>query len=134
MRTAVVVGAGPNGLVAANALVDAGWDVVVVEANDEVGGAVRSAEVTSPGWVSDLFSAFYPLAAASPIIRDLHLEQHGLVWRRAPHVLAHALDDGSAAVLRDDADETATGLEEQGAGDGDAWLELVQGWERIRDR
>ncbi|KGN42265.1 FAD-dependent oxidoreductase [Knoellia aerolata DSM 18566] len=130
---AVVVGAGPNGLVAANALVDADWDVVVVEANDEVGGAVRSAEVTAPGYVSDLFSAFYPLAAASPIIRDLHLEQHGLVWRRAPHVLAHALDDGSAAVLRDDADGTATGLEEQGAGDGDAWLELVHGWDRIRD-
>ena len=46
---AVVIGAGPNGLVAANALADAGWDVVVLEANDEVGGAVRSAEVTAPG-------------------------------------------------------------------------------------
>ena len=46
---AVVIGAGPNGLVAANALVDAGWDVVLLEANAEVGGAVRSAEVTAPG-------------------------------------------------------------------------------------
>ena len=76
---AVVVGAGPNGLVAANALADTGWDVVLVEAKDEVGGAVRSAEVTAPGYVTDLFSAFYPLAAATPIIRDLHLEEHGLV-------------------------------------------------------
>ena len=108
---AVVVGAGPNGLVAANALVDAGWDVVVIEANDDVGGAVRSAEVTAPGYLSDLFSAFYPLAAASPIIRDLHLEQHGLVWRRAPHVLAHALDDGSGAVLCERAEDTAAGLD-----------------------
>ena len=130
---AVVVGAGPNGLVAANALADAGWDVVLVEANDEVGGAVRSAEVTAPGYVSDLFSAFYPLAAASPIIRDLHLEEHGLVWRRAPHVLAHALEDGSAAVLCSRAQDTAAGLESQAAGDGEAWLELVAGWDRIRD-
>ena len=130
---AVVVGAGPNGLVAANARVDAGWDVVLVETNDEVGGAVRSAEVTAPGYLSDLFSAFYPLAAASPIIRDLHLEEHGLVWRRAPHVLAHALDDGSAALLCDDAQDTAAGLEAQAAGDGDAWLDLVHGWDRIRD-
>src|SRR3954447_635293 len=58
---AVVIGAGPNGLVAANALVDAGWDVVVLEAQPTVGGAVRSAQVTAPGFISDLFSAFYPL-------------------------------------------------------------------------
>ena len=130
---AVVIGAGPNGLVAANALADAGWDVVLVEANDEVGGAVRSAEVTAPDYVTDLFSAFYPLAAASPIIRDLHLEDHGLVWRRAPDVLAHALDDGSAALLCSRAEDTAAGLEAEAAGDGDCWLELVRGWDRVRD-
>src|SRR6187200_1117545 len=95
---AVVVGAGPNGLVAANALADAGWDVVLVEAASEVGGAVRSAEVAAPGFVTDLYSAFYPLAAASPVIRDLGLDRHGLVWRTAPDVLAHALPDGRAAV------------------------------------
>jgi phytoene dehydrogenase-like protein len=130
---AVVIGAGPNGLVAAIALADAGWDVVLVEANDEVGGVVRSAEVTAPGYVTDLFSAFYPLAAASPIIRDLHLDEHGLVWRRAPHVLAHALDDGTAALLCSHAEDTAAGLEAEAAGDGEAWLELVRGWDRIRD-
>ncbi|MGH8920411.1 MAG: FAD-dependent oxidoreductase, partial [Actinomycetes bacterium] len=43
---AVVIGAGPNGLVAANILADRGWDVVVVEAADEPGGAVRTAELT----------------------------------------------------------------------------------------
>ncbi len=41
---AVVIGAGPNGLVAANLLADAGWDVLVLEAEDEPGGAVRSGE------------------------------------------------------------------------------------------
>ena len=61
---AVVIGSGPNGLVAANVLADAGWDVVVLEAADHPGGAVSSAEVTAPGFVSDMFSAFYPLAAA----------------------------------------------------------------------
>jgi len=126
---AVVVGAGPNGLVAANALVDAGWDVVLVEAADEVGGAVRTAEVTAPGYRTDLFSAFYPLAAASPVIRDLELDRHGLVWRRAPAVLAHALDDGRAAVLEEDPDATADALDRVAPGDGDAWLDLVAQWE-----
>ena len=130
---AIVIGAGPNGLVAANALADAGWDVILLEAQPEVGGAVRSAEVTAPGFTNDLFSAFYPLAAASPLIRDLELERHGLEWVQAPSVLAHQLDDGRAAVLHRDADRTAAGLEEFGAGDGDAWLELVAQWRRVRN-
>ena len=63
---AVVVGAGPNGLVAANRLADAGWSVLVLEAQPDVGGAVRSDREVHPDFVHDTFSAFYPLAAASP--------------------------------------------------------------------
>jgi phytoene dehydrogenase-like protein len=129
---AVVVGAGPNGLVAANALADAGWDVLVLEAQDEPGGAVRSVEL-APGFTSDRYSAFYPLAAASPVIRGLHLEDHGLRWSRSPDVLAHALDDGRAAVLHASAEDTAAGLDAVAPGDGDAWLQLVEGWRRVRD-
>ncbi|KRE40821.1 phytoene desaturase family protein [Knoellia sp. Soil729] len=130
---AVVVGAGPNGLVAAIALADAGWDVTLVEANDTVGGAVASGEVTAPGFSSDLFSAFYPLAAASPVIRDLDLAAHGLVWRRAPDVVSHALEDGPAAVMHADPDRTAAELDAAAAGDGAAWLDLCAGWQRVRD-
>src|SRR3954470_4875790 len=69
---AIVVGAGPNGLVAANLLADRGWDVLVLEAAAEPGGAVRSAELTAQaGFVHDVFSAFYPFALASPAIRGL---------------------------------------------------------------
>ena len=71
---AIVVGAGPNGLVAANRLADAGWSVLVLEANDDFGGAVRTAEVTAPGFRNDLFSAFYPLTAASPVIMPTRSE------------------------------------------------------------
>jgi phytoene dehydrogenase-like protein len=130
---AVVVGAGPNGLVAANALADAGWDVVVAEANDEVGGAVRSAEVTAPGFCNDLFSAFYPLAAASPVISGLGLEDFGLHWRHAPAVLSHVLDDGRSAVLSRDPATTAASVEAFHPGDGEAWLEMFAHWQRVRD-
>ena len=70
---AVVVGAGPNGLVAANLLADAGWSVVVLEAEPDPGGAVRSGELTVPGFVHDRFSAFYPLGAGSPVLNGLEL-------------------------------------------------------------
>ena len=129
---AVVIGAGPNGLVAANALADAGWSVLVLEAQDTVGGAVRSAEVVAPGYVTDLFSAFYPLALASPVIRDLHLEEHGLAWRQAPSVVGHAFPDGRAAVLHRSQEDTAAGLDEFHPGDGDAWLALHRQWSRVR--
>ena len=75
---AIVIGAGPNGLVAANVLGDAGWTVLVLEANAEPGGAVRTAEVTAPGFRNDLFSAFYPMTAASPVIAELNLGAFGL--------------------------------------------------------
>ncbi len=95
---AVVIGAGPNGLVAANLLADAGWHVVVLEARDEPGGAVRSDRGVHPDYVHDTFSAFYPLAAASPVIRDLALDRYGLRWSHAPAVVAHPLADGRCAV------------------------------------
>lgn len=130
---AVVIGAGPNGLVAANALADAGWSVLLVEASEETGGAVRTAEVTAPGFRNDMFSAFYPLAAASPVIRGLDLAAHGLSWSHAPDVLAHAFDDGRVAVLSRSLERTAASLDEFAPGDGDAWAELAAGWQQIRD-
>jgi phytoene dehydrogenase-like protein len=130
---AIVIGAGPNGLVAANALADAGWDVLLLEANDKVGGAVSSGQVTAPGFSSDMFSAFYPLAAASQVIKGLDLTDHGLTWVQAEKVLAHALPDGRSAVLERDPQQTAAGLENFAAGDGQAWLDLFAGWQAIRD-
>lgn len=128
---AVVVGAGHHGLVAAAVLADAGWDVLVLEAQDEVGGAVRSAG-GAPGFTVDRFSAFYPLAAASPVLRSLELHEHGLRWCHAPAVLAHPLGD-TAAVLHRDPERTAAGLATTHPRDGDAWLALVRQWERVEE-
>jgi phytoene dehydrogenase-like protein len=127
---AVVIGAGHNGLVAANVLAERGWRVLVLEAQDEPGGAVRSGELTEPGFTSDLFSSFYPLAAASPPLRALRLEQHGLRWRRAPVAVAHPQPDGACAALSLDVDETAASLERFAPGDGAAWRALYAYWQR----
>jgi len=76
--TAVVIGAGHNGLVAGILLADAGWDVVVLEEQERVGGAVFSDRSVHPDFVTDWYSAFYPLGAASPVIAGLDLDQCGL--------------------------------------------------------
>jgi phytoene dehydrogenase-like protein len=130
---AVVIGAGPNGLVAANRLADAGWDVLVLEGQDRPGGAVKTAEVTAPGFRNDLFSAFYPLGAASPVLRDLQLERWGLRWVHAPAVLAHPRPDGPAAVLSRDLDATAQSVERHAPGDGDAYRSVIDEWQAISE-
>ena len=131
MPDAIVIGSGPNGLVAANLLADAGWSVEVLEAQARPGGAVKSSELVEPGFVNDEFSAFYPLAAASPTIRSFELERWGLEWAHGPLALAHPATDGTCASLSRDLDETAASLDTFAPGDGDAWRELFAWWGRI---
>jgi phytoene dehydrogenase-like protein len=128
---AIVIGAGHNGLVAANRLADRGWSVLVLEAQPEPGGAVRSAETTAPGFVSDRFSAFYPFGYASPALRRLELERHGLRWRRSRIAVAHPNEDGRCALISADLDETAENLDTFAPGDGEAWRELYRRFRRI---
>ena len=130
---AVVVGAGPNGLVAANHLAERGWSVLVLEAQPTPGGAVASANDVHPAFVHDTFSAFYPLAAASATIAGFDLQDHGLRWRHAPAVLGHPTPDGEWALLHRDRHVTATLMEATHPGDGEAWLGLCDLWDQVGD-
>jgi phytoene dehydrogenase-like protein len=107
---AVIVGSGPNGLAAAIELARNGQRVAVLEARSTIGGGVRSAEITLPGFVHDLGSAIHPLGYASPLFRSLPLEEHGLEWIHPPTILAHPFDGGSAAVLERSIEATAATL------------------------
>ena len=107
---AVVIGAGPNGLVAAITLTRAGRRVCVLEAHDRVGGGSRSAALTEPGFVHDVCAAIHSFGVLSPAFRDLPLAEHGLEWIEPDVPLAHPLDGGRVAVAYRSVDETSEAL------------------------
>ncbi len=130
---AVVVGSGPNGLAAAVTLARAGRSVVVIEAEETVGGGARSAELTLPGFVHDLGSAIHPLALASPFFRALPLEEHGLEWVHPPAPLAHPFDDGTAAALERSTAATAGRLGPDAAAYRRLMDPAVADWETLME-
>jgi phytoene dehydrogenase-like protein len=99
--------------------------VTVLEAAERPGGAVRSEELTLPGFVHDTFSSVYPAAAASPVFARLPLERHGLRWTHPIACYAHPLPDGRAVALYRDVERTADSLDTEQPGDGERWAQFV---------
>jgi phytoene dehydrogenase-like protein len=129
----VVVGSGPNGLAAAITLARAGRRVLVREAAETLGGGVRSAELTLPGFVHDVCSSIFPLVPGSPFMRSLRLAEHGLELVEPPAAVAHPFDDGTAVLVERSLEDTAAGLGD----DADAYRRLLgpicAAWENLEE-
>jgi phytoene dehydrogenase-like protein len=106
----VVVGSGPNGLSAAISLQKAGLRILLIEGASTIGGNMRSAELTLPGFTHDIGSAIHPLAVGSPFFASLPLEEFGLEYIFPAYAAAHPFDDGTAATFESSLFNTASGL------------------------
>lgn len=130
MKTAHIIGSGPNGLAAAITLAQAGVSVSVYERNGRLGGACSSAELTLPGFLHDLGASALPMAACSPFFRTLPLAEYGFQLLQPELPLAHPFDDGTAIALSRGLD----GMQDQlSPADFIAWRQLfgptVRDWE-----
>ncbi len=125
---AVVVGSGPNGLAAGIVLLQAGLSVLLLEGKSTIGGGLRTAELTLPGFRHDICSAVHPLAAASPYLQTLPLAQYGLEYLTPPVAAAHPFDDGTAAAAFGTVADTARTLGVDAAGYHGLLDALVADW------
>ena len=107
---AVIIGSGPNGLSAGICLAKEGMKVLIIEANQEIGGGTRTKELTLPGFHHDVCSAVHPFGFASPFFKSLNLEQHGLEWIFPEASVAHPLDNQDAVMLYQSIEKTAEAL------------------------
>ncbi len=126
---AVVIGAGPNGLVAAAVLARAGLRTICFEAQTEPGGAARTGALTEAGFRHDLGGAFFPFGPVSPAFRELDLAGTGLDFCHGPVDSAHPAPDGSCAIIARDLDRTRREL----GTDGPAWEKLARWRARMGD-
>lgn len=126
---AVVIGAGHNGLVTAVYLARAGWYPLVLERNDRIGGAIKSAELTEEGFVHDVYSTNQNLFLSSPVYADLaeELADHGLEFSTSAKPYCNVFPDGTCLRAYQDEKRTLDELRRHSPTD-------AEGWSRLHDR
>jgi phytoene dehydrogenase-like protein len=130
---AIVIGSGPNGLAAAIRLQQKGLSVLLIEGRSTIGGGMRTAELTLPGFKHDICSAIHPLAIASPFFKTLPLHEHGLRYIQPGLPLAHPFDNGSAAILSQSLPETINALGEDGRAYSKLITPVVENWTELAE-
>lgn len=129
----VVVGSGPNGLSAAIFLAQNKHSIILCEAKDTVGGGMRSAELTLPGFIHDICSAVHPLGIGSPFFRQLPLNRYGLDWVQPILPMAHPFDDGTAAILDQSIEKSSASLQIDSDSYKKLMVPLVRNWDLIEN-
>ncbi|HEY5369825.1 MAG TPA: NAD(P)/FAD-dependent oxidoreductase [Hanamia sp.] len=129
---AIVVGSGPNGFAAAITLRQAGLSVLLVEEKEVLGGGVRSAELTLPGFIHDICSSVYPLGEDSPVFKSLNLQQFGLEYLTPEYAVAHPFDDGSVISIQSSIEATASQLGKDSMEYKQIFSPLAKEWPAVR--
>ncbi len=124
---AVFIGAGHNALAAAVHLASRGWSVGVFEKGDRPGGAIRTEEVTLPGFRHDLYATNLGLFAGSAFHAQYggELAKHGLAYAPAEHCFASPTPSGRWFGVSKDLQKTLARAEKLSKADAERWQSML---------
>jgi phytoene dehydrogenase-like protein len=129
----IIIGAGPNGLIAGAYLAKAGLNVAVVERRYEIGGGLATEEVMFPGYYSNIHAVYHMMVDYMPVIRDFDMDHHALMWTKPNAQAGMVFEDGKSLLLARMAEDTKDSFTKFSYKDAVAFGKLNRQWRRMVD-
>ena len=127
----VIIGGGPNGLMAGAYLAKAGVKVAVVERRYEVGGGLATEEILFPCYYSNMHAIYHLMVDYMPVVRDFNLDRHALVWIKPNYQTGMVFKDGKSLLLTRMIEDTKDSISKYSFKDAIAFGKLMRTWRRI---
>lgn len=127
----VIIGGGPNGLMAGAYLSKAGMKVAVVERRFEIGGGLATEELMYPCYSSNPHVVYHMMVDYMPVIKDFNLDDHALVWVKPNVQTAMVFQDGKSLLLTRMIEDTKDSIRKLSVKDADAFGRVMRSWRRI---
>ena len=130
---AIVIGAGPNGLMTAAYLAKAGLKVALIERRYEIGGGLVTEEIMWPCYYSNAHVIYHLMVDYMPIMKDFNLDNHAMSWLKPNLQTAMAFEDGSSLLLTRMIEDTRDSFMRYSVKDAVAFGKVMRTWRRIVD-
>ncbi|GAF70912.1 unnamed protein product, partial [marine sediment metagenome] len=127
----VIIGGGPNGLIAGAYLSKAGLKVAVVERRYEIGGGLATEEIMFPGYYSNMHAVYHLLVDLMPVLRDFDLNRHALMWTKPNAQAGIVFEDGKSLLLTRMVEDTKDSISKFSFKDAVTFGKVMRGWRRI---
>ncbi len=126
-----IIGAGPNGLMAAAYLVKAGLKTIVLERRQEIGGGLATEETLFPGYYTNPHAFYHMMTDYMPIMSDFALNSHGLFFVKPNTQTAGIFSDNSSLILYNQIEDTKDSIAKFSASDARTFGKLMRKWRKI---
>jgi phytoene dehydrogenase-like protein len=129
----IIIGGGPNGLIAGAYLARAGVNVAVVERRYEVGGGLATEEVLFPGYYSNIHAAYHMMVDYMPMIKDFDMDKHALLWTKPNAQTGMVFEDGQSLLLARMVEDTKDSITKFSYKDAVSFGRMMRRWRKIVD-